>query len=54
MVRVGPGRVEVLVDSTSISGSTDTSRLWVPVTVLTAVDLPLRHLPSPGMIRRWR
>jgi putative transposase len=28
--------------------------LWVPVTVLTAVDLPLRHLPSPGMIRRWR
>jgi hypothetical protein len=28
--------------------------LWVPETVLTAVDLPLRHQPGPGMIRRWR
>jgi len=28
--------------------------LWVPETVLTAVDLLLRRPSEPGMIRRWR
>jgi hypothetical protein len=28
--------------------------LWVPEIVHTTVDLPLRHRPRPGMIRRWR
>jgi len=29
-------------------------QLWVPETVLTAVDLLLRRPSEPGMIRRWR
>jgi len=28
--------------------------LWVPETVLTAVDLLLRRPSEPGMIRGWR
>jgi putative transposase len=28
--------------------------LWVPETVLTALELPNRHRPGPGMIQRWR
>jgi hypothetical protein len=28
--------------------------LWVPETAFTSVDLPIRHLRAPDMIRRWR
>ncbi len=28
--------------------------VWVPETALTVVDVPIRHLRAPGMIRRWR
>ena len=31
-----------------------TTSLWVPESLRTSVDLPVRHRPRPSMIHRWR
>jgi hypothetical protein len=31
-----------------------TTSLWVPASLRTPVDLPVRHRLRPGMIHRWR
>jgi hypothetical protein len=36
------------------SRNDSTSILWVPESLRTSVDLPVRHRPRPSMIHRWR